>query len=82
MIAALRTTAPTPAKDRRSPAQDRPDPARAAIPDRVRSPLPHKLGGHGLATEVGARQHLGAPAIPLQRASDPEQPDEPPAKSP
>ena len=82
MIAALSTTAPASSNERRSPAQDRPRPARAAIPDRVRSPLPHKPGGHGLGTEVGAQQHLGAAAIPLRSASDPEQPDERHAKSP
>ena len=82
MILALSTTAPTPSNERRSPAQDRPDRARAVAAEWVRLSLPHKPGVHALTTKVGARRHLGVAAIPPRSASDPEQLDERPAKSP
>jgi len=82
MILALSTTAPAPSNERRSPAQDRPDRARAVAAEWVRLSLPHKPGVHALTTKVGARRHLGVAAIPPRSASDPEQPDERPAQSP
>src|SRR5829696_8692235 len=52
MILALSTTAPNHRQHPRSCAQDRPGRARAVVPDRVPSPLPHRLGGCALTPEV------------------------------